>query len=97
MTSVAAGTATVTVTATDPSGLSATQSFMVAVTATATGSFTDDPLVPGVTPVKAVHFTELRTRRSSSCICWELRSALAAAYDALRRSALSFTDASPGA
>ena len=24
--------------------------------------FTDDPLVPGVTPVKAVHFTELRAR-----------------------------------
>lgn len=24
-------------------------------------SFTDDPLVPGVTPVRAVHFTELRT------------------------------------
>ena len=62
VTSVAAGTATVTVTATDPSGLSATQSFRVTVTATATGSFIDDPLVPGVTPVKAVHFTELRTR-----------------------------------
>ena len=27
-----------------------------------TGPFTDDPIVPGVTPVKAVHFTELRTR-----------------------------------
>ena len=62
VTSVAAGTATVTVTATDPSGLSVTQSFRVAVTATATGSFIDDPLVPGLTPVKAVHFTELRTR-----------------------------------
>ena len=24
--------------------------------------FTDDPLVPGLTPIKAVHFTELRTR-----------------------------------
>ena len=62
VTSVAAGTATVTATATDPSGLSATQSFRVTVTATATGSFIDDPLVPGATPVKAVHFTELRTR-----------------------------------
>ena len=62
VTSVAAGTATVTVRATDPSGRGATQSFRVAVTATATGSFSDDPLVPGVTPVKAVHFTELRTR-----------------------------------
>ena len=62
VTPVAAGTATVTVTAIDPSGLSVAQSFGVTVTATATGSFTDDPLVPGVTPVKAVHFTELRTR-----------------------------------
>ena len=26
------------------------------------GAFTDHPIVPGVTPVKAVHFTELRTR-----------------------------------
>ena len=25
-------------------------------------SFTDDPIVPGTTPVRAVHFTELRTR-----------------------------------
>ena len=24
--------------------------------------FTDDPMMPGVTPIKAVHFTELRTR-----------------------------------
>ena len=37
-----------------------------------------------MTPIKLVHLLELR-------------SALAAAYDALRRSALSFTDASPGA
>ena len=28
--------------------------------------FTDDPLVPGVTPVKAVHFRELR-RASTHC------------------------------
>ena len=62
VTAVGAGTATVAVTATDPSDLSATQSFRVTVTAAATGSFTDDPLVPGVTPVKAAHFTELRTR-----------------------------------
>ena len=58
---VAAGTAAVSVTATDPRGLSATQSFGVTVTAAATGSFTEDPLVPGVTPIRAVHFTELRT------------------------------------
>ena len=62
VTPVAAGTATVTVTATDPLGSRATQEFGVAVTAAATGTFTDDPLVPGLTPVRAVHFTELRTR-----------------------------------
>ena len=60
---VAAGTATITVTARDPGGLSATQS--IAVTVQAAGGvngFTDDPLVAGVTPVRAVHFRELRTR-----------------------------------
>ena len=55
---VGAGTAAVEVTATDPDGLSATQTFRVRVTV----PFTDDPIVPGVTPVRAVHFTELRTR-----------------------------------
>ena len=60
---VAAGTATVTVTARDPAGLSATQSMAVTVQAVGgVNGFTDDPLVPGVTPVKAVHFRELRTR-----------------------------------
>ena len=60
---VAAGTATVTVTARDPGGLSATQS--IAVTVQAAGrvnGFTDDPLVAGATAVRAVHFRELRTR-----------------------------------
>ena len=52
------GTATVTVTATDPGGLIAAQSFPVRVT----GRFTDDPIRPGVTPIRAVHFTELRER-----------------------------------
>ena len=52
------GTATIEVTATDPDGLSATQSFRVRVTA----PFTDEPIQPGVTPVRAVHFTELRAR-----------------------------------
>ena len=55
---VGSGTATIEVTATDPVGLSATQSFRVRVTA----PFTDDPIVPGETPVRAVHFTELRAR-----------------------------------
>ena len=58
VTAVGAGTATIDVTATDPDGLSAMQSFRVRVTA----PFTDDPIVPGVTPIKAVHFTELRVR-----------------------------------
>ena len=62
LTPVAAGTATVTVTARDPAGLSATQSIAVTVTATGVTAFTDDPLVPGVTPVRAVHFQELRAR-----------------------------------
>jgi len=50
------------VTATDPGGLSAIQSFTATVSTTVSVPFTDDPLQPGVTPVKAVHFTELRTR-----------------------------------
>ena len=60
VTAVAEGTAGVTVTARDGGGLSATQAF--AVTVTRMAPFTDDPLVPGVTPVRAVHFTELRSR-----------------------------------
>ena len=56
------GAATIRVTAIDPGGLSATQSFTVTVTTSVSGSFTDDPIQPGVTPVKAVHFTELRMR-----------------------------------
>ena len=62
LTAVSEGTATIRVTATDPGGLSAAQSFTVTVGATERVPFTDDPIVPGVTPIKAVHFTELRTR-----------------------------------
>ena len=62
LTAVSEGTATIRVTATDPGGLSATQAFRAKVEARARAPFTDDPIVPGVTPVKAVHFTELRTR-----------------------------------
>ena len=58
VTAVGEGTAVIRVTATDPEGLSAVQSFGARVTV----SFTDDPLRPGVTPIRAVHFTELRTR-----------------------------------
>ena len=54
------GTASVTVTATDAGGSNGTaaQSFTVTVPR----PFTDHPIVPGETPVRAVHFTELRTR-----------------------------------
>ena len=56
------GAATIPVTATDPGGLSATQSFTVTVEVSVSEPFTDHPIRPGVTPVKAVHFTELRAR-----------------------------------
>ena len=52
------GRAEIEVTATDPGGLSATQSFGVRVTA----PFTDDPIRAGETQIKASHFTELRAR-----------------------------------
>ena len=57
-TAAAPGRAVIEVTAADPAGLSATQTFAARVTA----PFTDDPIRPGVTPVRAVHFTELRAR-----------------------------------
>jgi len=62
VTPVSDGAATVRVTATDPGGLSAAQTFTVTVGSRATRSFTDHPLVGGVTPIKAVHFRELRER-----------------------------------
>ena len=62
MTPVSEGAATVRVTATDPGGLSAAQTFTVTVGSRATRSFTDHPLVRGVTPIRAVHFRELRER-----------------------------------
>ena len=65
LTAVGVGRATVEVTATDPGGLSATQAFTVTVVVTVTGGFTDDPIVAGVTPVRAIHFTELRARIDS--------------------------------
>ena len=58
LTAVGVGRAAIEVTTTDPDGLSAAQSFRVRVTA----PFTDDPIRPGVTPVRAIHFTELRAR-----------------------------------
>ena len=64
LTALGEGTATIRVTATDPGGLNATQSFTVTVVDDdGIGvPFTDDPIQPGVTPVRAVHFTELRSR-----------------------------------
>ena len=61
LTAVGEGTAAIRVTATDPGGLSAAQSFSVTVAA-APAPFTDDPIRPGVTPIRAIHFAELRTR-----------------------------------
>ena len=60
VTAVAPGRAVITVTATDTGGsnTSAMQTFGVRVPT----PFTDHPVVAGVTPVKAIHFTELRTR-----------------------------------
>ena len=57
-------TVTVTVTATDAGGSNgtATQTFTATVGPAGARRFTDDPIVPGETPVKAVHFTELRAR-----------------------------------
>ena len=60
LTAAAEGASTIRVTASDPGGQSAARSFTVTVAARA--PFTDDPIVPGATPVRAVHFTELRTR-----------------------------------
>ena len=56
------GAATIQVTATDPGGLNAMQSFTVTVAMSPSAPFTDHPIWPGVTPVKAAHFTELRAR-----------------------------------
>ena len=60
LTAVGAGAAEIRVTATDYEGLGATQPFTVTVSLSP--PFTDDPIRPGVTPIKALHFTELRMR-----------------------------------
>ena len=61
LTALAVGTATIRVTASDPGGLTATQTFSVTV-GRSSAPFTDPEILPGVTPVRVVHFTELRTR-----------------------------------
>ena len=60
LTAAAVGTAAIRVSATDAAGQRTARSFTVTVSRTA--PFTDDPLRPGGTPVRAVHFTELRAR-----------------------------------
>ena len=60
LTAAALGMAAIRVSATDAAGQRTARSFKVTVSRTV--PFTDDPLRPGVTPVRAVHFTELRTR-----------------------------------
>jgi len=62
LTAVGIGRATIDVTATDPGGLSVAGAFSATVTATGVVRFTDGTIRPGVTPVRAVHFTELRAR-----------------------------------
>ena len=61
---VAAGTVTVTVMATDIGGsnTTATLAFRVTAERMPATTFTDDPILSGVTPIKTVHFTELRER-----------------------------------
>ena len=60
VTAVSEGSAAVTVAATDEGGANgtATQAFRVRVRR----PFTDHPIVPGETPIRAIHFTELRSR-----------------------------------
>ena len=62
LTPVAAGAATITVSATDVGGSNATAAQRFVVTVVETAAFTDHPLRPGVTPIRAVHFLELRAR-----------------------------------
>ena len=67
ITAATAGDATIAVTASDGAGW-ATQTLRVTSCAPATGcpdpstGFTDHPIRPGATPVKAAHFLELRAR-----------------------------------
>ena len=52
----------VTVGASDPGGLTTTRTFTVTVRRPSPTAFTDHPLEPGATPVRAIHFLELRAR-----------------------------------
>ena len=59
---VAAGPTRITVTGTDIGGSNTTARLRFGVTVRAEATFTDDPIQPGVTPIRALHFTELRDR-----------------------------------
>ncbi len=59
---VAAGVATITVTATGTDNSVATQRFRVTVLAVTAATTFSARLVPGTTPLRAIHFLELRTR-----------------------------------
>ena len=61
MTPVAAGVATITVTATDASGSNTTARQRFVVTVADGSQFTDHPIRRG-TPIRAIHFLELRDR-----------------------------------
>ena len=56
------GAAAIRVTATGPGSLSATRALMVTVEASVSVPFTEPPIPPGVTPVKAVPFMALQVR-----------------------------------
>ncbi len=62
VTPVAAGGAIITVTATGADNSVATQRFRVTVLAATAAATFSDRLVPGTTPIRALHFLELRTR-----------------------------------
>ena len=70
LTPLSVGMTTVTVTATDTGGARAMQRFAVSVTAP--GTFTDHPIRPGTTPVRAIHFRELRKRIAGLRTRWRL-------------------------
>ena len=59
---VAVGTSTVTVTAVDVGGSNTAATLAFRVTVRGRTAFTDHPIVPGTTPIRAIHFTELRDR-----------------------------------
>jgi len=62
LTAAGEGRATIRVRASDRGGLDAEQTFAVMVDEAAVVPVADDPIVPGVTPIRAIHFTQLRTR-----------------------------------